>query len=97
MAWRRRGAIHAALALPADTPDPELGDPQQIGAFLRETAGQVRRGELTPAQGVTLTGVANAALRCWEVSLAKRLAELEAVLSERAKPAGMFVIEEGEA
>jgi hypothetical protein len=96
MAWRRKGALYSALALP-DAPDAGLGSPEEILGDLRRVWGHVIRGELTPAQGAVLKGLADSALRTFELNTSRRLAELEAVLSKRAKPVGAFVIEEGEA
>jgi hypothetical protein len=46
----------------------------------------VLRGEITPSIAVALTGLANAALRAFEMNLGLRLAQLEELMASRARP-----------
>jgi hypothetical protein len=81
-----RGGLIATrqYALP-DAPDPDLSSPDQIEKAIKETAGRVTRGELAPSVAVALTGLFNAALRSYEMSIARRLADLEALAASRAR------------
>jgi hypothetical protein len=86
IAWATRGGYAATrgTVIP-DAPDPELQESEQITAFIKETAGRVLRGEIAPAVGVALTGLARAALSAFEMNLARRLAQLEELAAARAK------------
>jgi hypothetical protein len=92
LVWVQRGGYAAtrSAALPPDTPDPEIDNPDKIATVLKETAGQLRRGEISPSIAVALTGLLNTALRSYEASLGRRLADLEALAASRAKQ-GMVV------
>jgi hypothetical protein len=93
IAWATRGGYAATRGtVVPDAPDPELQEPEQIMAFVQQTAGRVLRGEIAPAVGVALTGLARAALGAFEMNLARRLAQLEEVAAGRAKPIGAKVV-----
>lgn len=66
-------------------PDPDLTTPEAIGTAIRETAGQVKRGELAPSVGVALTGLYNASLRAFEANVWRRVEELERVAGAHAQ------------
>jgi hypothetical protein len=87
LSWVRQGGYAAtrSSALPPDTPDPEIDNPDKIANVLKETAGQLRRGEISPSIAVALTGLLNTALRSYEASLGRRLNDLEALAASRAK------------
>jgi hypothetical protein len=87
MASRRKGGLYTAMSIP-DAPDPKLRDPETITAFLDEIAGRVLRGEITPAMGAVLKGIADSSLRAYEASLARRLADLEKLVADRAQAVG---------
>jgi hypothetical protein len=93
LAWATKGGYAATrgMVIPS-APDPALQDPEQIRAFIQETAGRVLRGDISPAVGVALTGLARAALSAFEMNLARRLAQLEELALSRAKPIGAKVI-----
>jgi hypothetical protein len=96
LAWATKGGYAATrgTVIP-DAPDPELREPEQITAFITETAGRVLRGEIAPAVGVALTGLARAALSAFEMNLARRLAQLEELAVSRAKPVPGIVFRQG--
>jgi hypothetical protein len=81
-----RGGLIAtrSYAIP-EAPDPELATPDQIEKAIEETAGRVLRGDLAPSIAVALTGLYNAALRTFEMNIARRVAELEQLAASRAK------------
>jgi hypothetical protein len=54
-----------------------LATPDQIEKAIEETAGRLLRGDLAPSIAVALTGLYHAALRAFEMNIARRVAELE--------------------
>jgi hypothetical protein len=89
-ASRRRGGLYTMLTVPS-APDPQLRDPDTITAFLDATAGRILRGEITPAMGAVLKGIAHSCLRAYEASVARRLADLEQLVADRAQRVGPLV------
>src|SRR5262249_2524216 len=76
---RKTGFVPAA-------PDPRLEDPESISTFIREVAGMALRGDVAPSVAVALTGLANAALKAYTLNLGRKLADLEEIIAERARP-----------
>jgi hypothetical protein len=74
------------LGVVPHAPNPALRSPENISAFIEETAGQARRGEIAPSIAMALVSAANAALRAHEADLGRRLTELEHLAASRAKP-----------
>jgi hypothetical protein len=66
-------------------PDPRLQAPEEISAFIEETAGRTLRGEIAPSVAMALRGLADSALRAFQLNLGRRLAELEELAAARAK------------
>jgi hypothetical protein len=94
--WRAKGhaAIAGAMTVP-DAPDPALATPEAITRFIEETAGRVLRGDISPTTATTLAGLAGAALRAYEAKFGQAIAELEALVADRALRARSVNIIEG--
>jgi hypothetical protein len=80
------------FALP-QAPDLALSTPEEITAAATETANRVQRGELAPSIAMALSSLFGVALRSFEMSVARRLAEMESALASRARPVGGFLVE----
>jgi hypothetical protein len=87
LAWAVRGGLTSRpTVLPSTSPTPPLDSPQQVSELLRETVGQVRRGEIAPAVANAVGYLCGVALRSFELDLARRLGALEQIARERKTP-----------
>lgn len=83
--WTKGGHVATGSVVLPNEPDPDLATPDHVTEYLRKIAGWVTRGELGPGQGQALVAVANSALRAYDAALARKIADMESLLIERAK------------
>jgi hypothetical protein len=65
---------------------PELRNPEDVTRLLQETAGQVRRGELSTQVGNAIGYLCSVSLRSFELDVLRRVEKLRDAMSEIQRP-----------